>query len=68
MEIGRCERQEKDGEREGGGKRGRGRNSLVLSSRMPPGKKQSGERSRISWASSLKVVGTDEIARSVIIS
>ena len=40
--------------------------SLVPSLRTPPGEKWSGER--ISWADSPKVVGTNEIARLVIIT
>ena len=35
---------------------------------MAPGEKQSGEQSHISWAYSPKVVRTNEIARSVIIT
>ena len=42
--------------------------SLVPSPRVPPGKKRSGERSRIPWAYSQKVVRTNEIVRSVIIT
>ena len=42
--------------------------SLVLSPCAPPGEKQSGEQSQISWAYYSKVVRTNEIARSVIIS
>ena len=42
--------------------------SLVPCPRAPPGEKQSGERSRNSWAYSPKVVMTNEIARSVIIT
>ena len=41
--------------------------SLVPRPRAPPGKKWSGEQSQISWAYSLKVVRTNEIARLVII-
>ena len=41
--------------------KGRGRNNLVPSSHTPPGEKRSGEQSRISWAYSPKVVGTNEI-------
>ena len=39
----------------------------MLSPRAPPGKKWSGEQCQISWAYSLKVVRTNEIARLVII-
>ena len=42
--------------------------SLVPRPRVPPSEKRSGERSRISWAYSPKVVMTNEIARSVIIT
>ena len=42
--------------------------SLVSSPRAPPGEKQSGEQSRISWAYYTKAVRTNEIARSVIIT
>ena len=38
--------------------------SLVPQLHVPPSKKRSGERSRISWAYSPKVVKTNEIARS----
>ena len=34
--------------------------------RAPPSEKQSGERSRISWACSPKLVKTNQIARSLI--
>ena len=39
---------------------------LVSSQRVPPGEKQSGEQSWISWAYSPKVVRTNKIARSVL--
>ena len=42
--------------------------SLMPSLRAPPGEKGSGERSRISWAYSQKVVMTNEIKRSVFIT
>ena len=42
--------------------------SLVSSPRAPHGEKQSGEQSLISWAYSQKVVRTNEIARSLIIT
>jgi len=42
--------------------------SLVPTLHTPPGKKRSGEQSRFSWAYSPKVVKTNEIARSVIIT
>ena len=42
--------------------------SLVTSPCTPPGEKRSGERSRISWAYYPKVVRTNKIARSVIIT
>ena len=42
--------------------------SLVTSLRVPPGEKQSGEQSRISWAYYSKAVRTNEIARSVVIT
>ena len=42
--------------------------SLVSSPHAPPGEKQSGERSRISLVYYPKVVKTNEIARSVIIT
>jgi len=42
--------------------------SLVSSPRAPPGKKRSGERSRIPWAYSPKRWKTNEIARSLIIT
>ena len=42
--------------------------SLVPRPRPPPGEKRSGEQSRIPWAYSPKVVMTNEIARSVIIT
>ena len=41
--------------------------SLMPSPRSPPGEKQSGEQSRISWSFPQKVVRTNEIVRSVII-
>ena len=41
---------------------------LVSSHCVSPGEKQSGERSRISWAYSSKVVRTNEIMRSVIVT
>ena len=41
--------------------------SLVPRPRAPYGEKWSGEQSQISWAYSLKVVMTNEIARLVII-
>ena len=55
---------------EGGGGRGRGggESSLVPSPHVPPGEKRSGEQSQISWAYYPKVVRTNEIARSVIIT
>ena len=40
--------------------------SLMPSLHAPPGKKQSGEQSQISWAYSPKVVRTNAIARLVI--
>ena len=46
----------------------RGLSSLVPCPHVPPGEKQSGEQSRISWAYYLNVVMTNEIARSVIIT
>ena len=42
--------------------------SLVTSLCAPPGEKQFGELSRISWAYYPKAVSTNEIARSVIIT
>ena len=42
--------------------------SLVPRPHTPPGKKRSGEQSRISWAYYPNVVMTNEIARSVIIT
>ena len=42
--------------------------SFVPRLHTPPGEKRSGEQSRISWAYSPKVVRTNEIARSVIIT
>ena len=42
--------------------------SLVPSPRVPPGEKQSGEQSHTSWAYYPKVVMTNEITRSVIIT
>ena len=42
--------------------------SLVPCLCVPPGEKRPGERSRISWAYYPKVVMTNEIARSVIIT
>ena len=42
--------------------------SLVPSPRAPPGEKRSGEQSQISWAYYPKVVMTNEIVRSVIIT
>ena len=42
--------------------------SLVPTPRAPPGKKQSGEQSRISWTYSLKQWKTNEIARTLIIT
>ena len=42
--------------------------TLYTCNRMPPSKKRSGEQSQISWTSSPKVVMTNEIARSVIIT
>ena len=41
--------------------------SLVLTPHGPPGEKQSGEQSQISWAYSPKRRKTNEIARSLII-
>ena len=55
-----------EGGGEGGG--GGGESSLVTSPQVPPGKKQSGEQSQISWAYYPRVVRTNEIARSVIIT
>ena len=42
--------------------------SLLPRPHVPPGKKQFGEQSQISWAYYPKVVMTNEIARSVIIT
>ena len=42
--------------------------SLVSSPRAPPGKKQSGERSRIPWVYSPNQWKTNEIVRSLIIT
>ena len=42
--------------------------NLVSTPRMPSGEKRSGEQSWISWAYSPKVVRTNKIARSVIIT
>ena len=46
----------------------KGEGSLVPSPRAPPGEKRSGQQSRISWDYSPKVVRTNEIARSVVIT
>ena len=46
----------------------KGKHSLVPSPHTPPGKKWSSEQSVISWAYSPKVVKTNEIVRSVIVT